>query len=48
MELLRSHAGDNDPRWSPDKGITGADVLHACGVGTDTPTVKRRGQWYLY
>lgn len=33
MGLLRSHAGDNDPSWSPDRGITGADVCMHAGWG---------------
>lgn len=33
METLRSHTGDSDPEWSPDRGITGADVCMHAGWG---------------
>jgi len=31
--LLRSHFTDDDPRWTPDNGVTGADVCMHAGWG---------------
>lgn len=33
MSLLRNHNEHNDPKWSPDQGITGADVCMHAGWG---------------
>ena len=33
IELLRSHFGDGNPRWTPDNGVTGADVCMHAGWG---------------
>ena len=33
MDLLKSHVGDQNPGWSPDGGITGADVCNHAGWG---------------
>jgi secernin len=33
MEILRHHDEKSDPNWSPDKGITGADVCMHAGWG---------------
>jgi len=33
MQILRSHSGDEDPHWSPDRGIAGADVCMHAGWG---------------
>ena len=33
MSILRNHRGQSDPNWSPDKGISGADVCMHSGWG---------------
>jgi dipeptidase len=33
MDTLRSHTGDSDPDWSPDRAISGADVCMHAGWG---------------
>jgi len=33
MAILRNHADEGDSKWSPDKGITGADVCMHAGWG---------------
>lgn len=33
MKLLRNHRGDKTPGWSPERGLTGADVCMHAGFG---------------
>ena len=33
MDYLRDHGGDEDPKWNPGRGLTGADVCMHAGFG---------------